>query len=405
MITEPLAAKSAALYFHVPFCRAKCGYCAFHSVPISRVPQDEMDAVVDAALARARRLAERFSVRDFSTAYIGGGTPTALPFPTLRRLLEGARSMSGVRGFREWTVEANPESLDSDVLGLFGDMGVDRISLGVQSMDGAVLKSCGRVTLPSQIDRALDMLAAAWKGRLSVDLIAGLPGQTPEGLKADVGRAILSGAGHLSVYELTLEDGTPLERSVREGRAMLPSDERACDLWAAAKDGCEAAGLVRYEVSNWSRPGQECLHNETYWRVGGTWIGAGPSAVSSLPQAGGWTLRIEEGRDHAAYVRDPGGAAREERVPPATAAFESVMTAFRTRKGLDSSAFEARFGMPPEKLFGGAFGKWKDFIVPGERGSAPSDRMMDILNRFLVDCLEELEHTAPDGPPQPGGLS
>jgi oxygen-independent coproporphyrinogen III oxidase len=400
-----VSCRTAALYIHVPYCRAKCGYCAFHSLPISCAQTAEVDMVMDAALRRARSLLERFSVTEFSTAYIGGGTPTALPFSTLRRLLEGTRSMAGERGFSEWTVEANPESLDAQRMSLFADAGVDRISLGVQSTEGSVLRACGRVTTPLDIERALEMLSARWKGRFSVDLIAGLPGQTPDGLRSDIERAAAAGAGHISVYELTVEEGTTIASDLRDGRLQLPSDEEACALWSAAKEACETAGFIRYEVSSWAFPGQECRHNQTYWKVGGSWVGAGPSAVSSFPGDGGRTLRIEEGRDHAAYCVDPGSIAREEEIPPATAAFEAVMTAFRTREGLDTEAFEARFGVPPESLFGKSFARWKDWLVLGQRGPAPSDRLLDILNRFLVDCLDELDHAAPGSLPHRGCLS
>jgi len=347
-------------------------------------------------------LADRFSISGYTTAYVGGGTPTALPLFLLSRLLKGIAELGGNRGFREWTVEANPESLTSDTLSLFADLGVDRISLGIQSREAAALAAVERITKPAQIYRALELVSTEWKGGFSADLIAGLPGQTPKGLQSDIEDVVSAGADHLSIYELTLEEGTPLAFNVRRGSVQLPKEALAEDLWEAAKEGCASAGLARYEVSNWARPGSECLHNMQYWRSG-AWIGAGPSAVSSFPLQGGGSLRIEEGRDHEAYIRNSGSLAREEKIPPVTAAFETIMMAFRTRDGIDEQAFQERFGVALEELLGETLKKWGILLLRGVRGPAPSDRLLDILNRFLLDCMEELERTAAGRPEFLGG--
>lgn len=380
------------LYIHVPYCAGKCGYCSFHSLPLGACPDFEPERMTTALLARARALADRFGVPGFGTAYIGGGTPTALRPSALRTLLEGAARLRPGTSFREWTVEANPESLSALTLRILEDAGVDRISLGFQSGREEALRGAGRSAGVSEGLRALET-AAAWKGRLSVDLMIGLPGQDPEGVRADIERAAAAGAEHLSIYGLTVEEGTPLEAAVREGSVDLPSEEIEADIWSAVAEACGSAGYLRYEVSNWARPGAECRHNLNYWR-GGVWIGTGPSAVSSVPLPDGGTLRIQETRDHEAYLRDPGACAREEIVPPATAAFEAVMTAFRTREGLDSAAFRGRFGYYPEDLLSDTFAKWGALLEPGLRGPAPSDRLLDILNPFLLDCLSEMEGRA-----------
>lgn len=345
-----------------------------------------------ALLERARALAERFGVSDFATAYIGGGTPTALRPAILRTLLEGAARLGSGASFREWTIEANPESLSVETLRILKDAGVDRISLGFQSGQEEALRGAGRNAGASEGLRALET-AAVWKGRLSVDLMIGLPGQDPEGVRADIERAAAAGAEHLSIYGLTVEEGTTLEASVRDGSLALPTEDRETELWSAVTEACGSAGYLRYEVSNWARPGAECRHNQNYWR-GGAWIGSGPSAVSSAPLQDGSTLRIQETRDHGAYLQDPGAFAREEIIPPATAAFEAVMTAFRTREGLDSGAFRDRFGASPEDMLPRTFAKWSVFLETGPRGPAPSDRLLDILNPFLLDCLSEMEGRA-----------
>ena len=356
-----------------------------------------------AILERARVLADRFGAASFSTAFVGGGTPTALGPEALRVLLAGISALSEREGYREWTVEANPESLDREVLYILRDSGVDRISLGFQSGEPEALKRAGRFAEPDAGLRALELAAGSWDGRLSVDLMVGLPGQTPEGIYADIARAAAAGAAHLSLYGLTIEEGTPLAVSVRKNPEILPSEELDRELSAAVREACGSAGLYRYEVSNWARPGSECLHNLNYWRSG-SWIGVGPSAVSSFPMADGGTLRIEESRDHASYLAGAEGCAREERISPDLAAFETVMMAFRTREGLDSGAFRRRFGANPEGLLAGSLEKWRDFLEAGPLGPAPSDRLLDILNPFLLDCMDELERAAARGAPGSGGL-
>jgi len=358
--------------------------------------------MAEAALGRAAALAERFEADSFSSAYVGGGTPTALGSKALRALLAGVEALGGGTGFREWTVEANPESLSAETLTILSDSGVDRLSLGYQSGQAPALGAAGRYADPAAGIRALELAAASWKGRLSVDLMVGLPGQDPEGLRADIARASAAGAEHLSLYGLTVEEGTPLEAAVGTRTVILPTEEADSELWSAVREACSAAGFARYEVSNWARPGAECRHNLNYWR-GGAWIGAGPSAVSSVPLADGGTLRILETRDHEDYLRDAGAAAEEEHVPPALAAFEAVMTAFRTREGLDAGAFGDRFGAAPEVLLSHTFEKWAAFLESGPRGPAPTDRLLDILNPFLLDCMEEMERPVSIRDRCPGG--
>lgn len=402
MIPPELRPDRSGLYIHVPYCAGKCGYCAFHSKPLTACPESEPVLMVAATLGRARSLAARFKADSFSSAFIGGGTPTALGPDALRGLLAGVAALGGDTGFLEWTVEANPESLSEDMFRILSDSGVDRISLGYQSGQERALRAAGRCADPAAGIRALDLTAAVWKGRLSVDLIIGLPGQDPEGVRTDIARAVAAGAEHLSVYGLTVEEGTPLQAAVGDRSIILPSEDVDSELWSAVRDACSAAGFERYEVSNWARPGAECRHNLNYWR-GGAWIGAGPSAVSSVPLADGGTLRIQETRDHEAYLRDAGASAEEEYVRPALAAFEAVMTAFRTREGLDAVAFRNRFGADPELVLSRTFEKWAAFLEAGSRGPAPSDRLLDILNPFLLDCMEEMEKPAFSRGRSPGG--
>jgi oxygen-independent coproporphyrinogen III oxidase len=401
----------SALYVHVPVCASKCSYCDFFSLPASSLPEGFETELVEATLDRASRLAERFGSASFDTLYVGGGTPTMLPPAAMDRLLSGLSSLAGGR-LREWTVEANPDSLGPAILEVFVRRGVTRLSLGVQSLDAEELRLLGRRHGP---EAALESLHLAAEGglALSADLIAGVPRRDvgcggASGLRrggeklARYARELFdAGVRHLSVYDLTLEEGTPLA----ESRAALafPSEDEAYDSRLLLENALSSLGMRRYEVSNYSVPGAECLHNLKYWRMD-SYIGAGPGAVSTIATAGGGSLRIEEARTLSGY-RDAASRASESMIAPVDAAFETMMMAFRCVFGLDLDSFERRFGLPAEALVGRTLAAWAEHVIPGaslggieqqeaadiRRSIALDGRGLDILDRFLVSCLEEIE--------------
>jgi oxygen-independent coproporphyrinogen III oxidase len=401
-----------ALYIHVPICASKCAYCDFYSLPASALPRGFEDALVEQTLDRARALAARFGASEIKTVYIGGGTPTMLSANGMDSLLRGiAGIVGGGVGRRplEWTVEANPDSLGEEGLRLMADRGVTRLSVGVQSLDSRELALLGRRHSPAAALAAL-RLAASSGLELSADLITGIPRPklefwaSREGGLASFARAIVdAGASHISVYDLTIEEGTPI--AARKDLAFPTEDEaweERCLLQAALSE----RGLRRYEVSNYSRPGRECFHNLAYWRMD-SYIGAGPGAVSTLAREDGGSLRIEEAKDARNYRESE---ARETTIAPRDAAFETIMMSFRTVFGLDLEAFQRRFGRKAEELIGESLSRWSTRIVagspwpiadgraaslptPGREDANPAldGEGLDILNRFLGDCLVEIE--------------
>lgn len=431
--TAPAWSPPRSLYVHVPFCRSKCAYCDFHSGPLAAAPEGLAARIVEASLERIDALAARFgsaqeaaagaaSLRGagrgsrFDTVYVGGGTPTVLPRPLLARLLEGLAERAGSP--REWTVEANPESLDAEALAIFRGAGATRISLGVQSLDDGLLRLLGRPADAAACETAL-RLAASSGLAFSADLMAGLPRKTR--LRDEAARLLELGAGHVSVYDLVLEEGTPLEALLRRGELELPGEDEAADERGELEDFLASKGFRRYEVSNYAPPGAESLHNLAYWRMD-SYLGVGPGAVSTLQAAGppGASLRIEEELSLEAYAA--GGAAGgatgdamggamglETEIPPREAAFEAVMMGFRTVFGVDARAFEARFGFGPGAFVGKSLRAWAERLVPaapwpeGCPGPAPrlsgelalDGRGLDLLNRFLQDCLGETEGPSP----------
>ena len=247
-------------YFHVPFCRSKCGYCAFYSLP--GAPPELMDAFL-------KHLEQTFfPAAPAETVYIGGGTPTFLPAAQLERLLELIRTRLAPPAGTEISCEANPETLDPEKVTLLRRH-VSRISLGVQSFDPAVRGNIGRNCSGEALERALELVAAAGFPHWNMDLIFALPGQTPEAFFAGAERAIAAGADHISCYALTAEENAALR--------LPENDDLAAEMMPDIARFMGEHGFPRYEISSFARPGAECRHNCNVW-CGGVLEGVGPGA-------------------------------------------------------------------------------------------------------------------------------
>jgi len=322
-------------------------------------------------------------------------------------------------------MEANPESLDEEALDMAEAAGVTRVSLGVQSLDDDLLSRLGRIASSGVALGALRRAAARPGLRVSADLISGLPRKTGPsgGLASEVSALLEAGVGHLSIYDLSLEEGTKLHAEVESGRFSLPDPDEALDERLAAEAVLGKAGFRRYEVSNFAPDGSESLHNLIYWHMD-SYLGAGPGAVSTLVPSGspgpasgrlsgdGSSLRIEEGRMVSGRGQE---SARETPLGPRDSIFEALLMAYRTIFGLDEGAFRARFGLSSEALIGRTRAAWKERLHPAAPWPAalaapaadgPSLALdpegLDLLNRFLVDCLSELETSLPEDAGLPG---
>jgi oxygen-independent coproporphyrinogen-3 oxidase len=340
-------AEAPGLYVHVPFCARACPYCDFDFV-VGRDPP--VTAFVEALEVerRARGLALGSPVR---TVYVGGGTPSLLGPAGLRALLRWIDASFDARAAVERTVELNPEHVDEALLDALVEGGVDRVSLGVQSLVPAALAQLGRVHEAARAAAALR--AAVGRGlRVSADLIVGWPGQRAASLRADVEGLLATGVEHVSIYALTIEAGTPWEALVRRGRRRAPDSDAQARRLAEAAALLEAAGLRHYEVASYARPGAEARHNLGYW----TWrdyVGLGPSAASAWHATDGSVERRTNARGFARWRADPGagpepgdaapGAPTSERLDPVAAAAEGLWLGLRALEGVDVAAFLRRF--------------------------------------------------------------
>ncbi|MFA5094582.1 MAG: radical SAM family heme chaperone HemW [Candidatus Omnitrophota bacterium] len=260
-----------SLYIHIPFCARKCAYCDFYSVVYDKA---RAEAYVDVVCRQISRI-------DWpvSTIFIGGGTPTVLETPVLGRLLGSLKKLS--RGHREFTVEANPESLTPDKIGLMLDMGVNRLSIGVQSFNDIKLKRLGRL---HNAKRARDSVVAAGKKgfrNISADLIFGAPDETLESCERELREAVRLPVKHLSCYCLSYERGTPLFDERKKGIVVPVDEECSAKMYAYAMSYLPKNGFAHYEVSNFAAKGYRCMHNINYWD-NNEYMGIGPSAASCI---------------------------------------------------------------------------------------------------------------------------
>lgn len=268
------------VYIHVPFCRSKCSYCDF--VSVAGASDRLVGAVGEAIRNDVRRWGACALPGVVETVYVGGGTPTHVAEETLR-ILRASRRHLPLREAAEITVEANPESLSAELAERLVQMGAKRLSLGVQSFDDTVLRLLGRPHDAEQASRAAAAVAGAGMS-LSIDLMCGVPGQTVTSWQETLDRTLQTGAAHVSVYPLSLEEGTPLAVAVDTGLVEEPDPDTAADMMVLAEEVLTRAGLDRYEVANYARAGHEAKHNLAYW-TGRQYLGIGPAAHGMLDAA------------------------------------------------------------------------------------------------------------------------
>lgn len=318
------------LYIHVPFCIHKCSYCDFYSL----AGRGELKAAfVQAVLAEAAA----YPGESFQTLYLGGGTPSLLGPELLSRLIRGLREQFDLSRLKEATMEANPDSATPDLLDCARSLGFTRTSIGVQSFNDAELTRVGRVHNADQAKTAIKKVQTLGFPEISVDLIAGLPGQTWSTLGDSLRQVADSGINHVSLYCLALEEGTPLAQSIP---ANLPSEEQQVELFNQGTAYLEGLGFTHYEISNFARHGHECQHNLIYWR-GGEYLGLGPAAASH--QNG---KRFRNRADLEAYIDNPTGQTENvEVLNIIEKAGEEAMLRLRLlEEGLNITGLDEKYG-------------------------------------------------------------
>ena len=332
------------LYIHIPFCKAKCAYCDFYSLAHS---EEKMDAYMAALLRHLEEVAPRAAGMQVDTVYFGGGTPSYLGAARLCRILQTVLRLYDVARDAEITLEANPDSAgDWKELRKLRRAGFNRLSLGVQSTDDALLRRIGRVHTYEQVQQAVMAARKAKFTNLSLDLIYGLPGQTMEDWQRTLADAVALGPEHLSCYGLKLEEGTPLWQ--QRQTLTLPDDDAQADMYLYTVAALGEMGYEQYEISNFAKSGKESRHNLKYWRME-EYAGFGPGAHSDF---GG--VRYGYVRDIDSYIAGRLVLSESETDSTLARDYEYVMLSLRTAAGIDRQTFEKRYRQrfqPMETLF------------------------------------------------------
>ena len=371
--------KPLGLYLHIPFCKSKCAYCDFYSLPHS---EEKMDAYTAALIRHLEEVAPRCAAHTADTVYFGGGTPSYLGEKRLTKLLKTVKKRYHVAADAEITLEANPDSAgDWKALRALRRAGFNRVSLGVQAADDGLLRRIGRVHTWDQVLSSVAAARMAGFDNLSLDLIYGLPGQTMAAWQDTLRAAAALETQHISCYGWKVEPGTPLWQQ-RES-ADIPDDDAQADMYLWTVDYLEKQGYAQYEISNFARPGYESRHNLKYWTLG-EYAGFGPGAHSDM---GG--VRFAYERDLDGYIAGELRLSEMEEIAPLDRDLEYIMLSLRTVQGIDSAYFQRQFRQkfqPMEELL--AQYEVHGLAARTERGWRLTPRGFFVSNAIIVSLQE-----------------
>jgi len=329
------------LYIHWPFCQAKCPYCDFNSHVSNEIDQSQW---LNAYLTEINRYAELLPGRVLNSVYFGGGTPSLMQPELVAAMMARIRQCWTLANDLEVTLEANPGSVEAGRFQGYAEAGVSRISMGFQALNDADLRRLGRIHTVSEARAAYD-IARTYFDRVSFDLIYARQNQSLDDWKSELREALDMAADHLSLYQLTIEQGTAFgDRYARGSLRGLPGDDLSADMYQATQDICETAGLPAYEVSNHAKPGAESRHNLIYWNYG-DYIGIGPGAHGRITIGGRHATVAWSSPERWLRAVDQGSGDKSvEALAPRDQANEYLMMGLRIRDGIDRARFESLAG-------------------------------------------------------------
>ncbi len=393
--------KELEIYIHIPFCVRKCAYCDFLSAPADKETRGRYVEALKQEIRESRKLGETYEV---STVFVGGGTPSLLEGRQLAEILRELRDDFSVREQAEITVECNPGTLDGDKLKSFRDLGVNRLSLGLQSAQNEELRLLGRIHTWEEFLESFRLTREAGFSNVNVDLMFGLPGQTQKSWRDTLNRVLDLEPEHISAYSLILEEGTPFFRQYgeraedsheksgqetmagvsekkgapREPFPGLPDEDTERQMYEDARERLEAAGFVRYEISNFAKPGRECRHNLGYWRRE-EYKGFGIGAASLL---GGCRFRNQE--KLGPYLQGQFAVTDWEELTPADDLSETMFLGLRTRQGVRLTREMRRIYQKELERY-----QRQGFLLEEKGFLRLTDRGIDVSNWILADFLIE----------------
>jgi len=364
-----------SIYVHLPWCVRKCPYCDFNSHErAGELPEREY---VQALVADLEGLLPSVWGRRVSSVFIGGGTPSLFSPESIDALLSAIRARVALEPGAEVTLEANPGTAEAGRFRGYREAGVNRLSLGIQSFSDAKLAALGRIHSAHEARRAIEMAQASFEN-VNLDLMYGLPEQTPEEARADVREGLTFATTHLSAYQLTLEPNTVFYRRP----PPLPAHDETADMQLAVEEALGAAGFEHYETSAFARPGRRCRHNLNYWEFG-DYLGLGAGAHGKVSFADRVT-RHERAKQPREYLAQAGSVV-EKPIPARELPFEFMLNALRLVEGVPAALFEERTGLPAATVT-------RKLALARERGlleeEAPRIRPTERGRRFLNELLQ-----------------
>lgn len=373
------------LYFHIPFCVKKCRYCDFLSGPAD---EETKAAYMRALRQETEGRAGEYGDHRVVSVFLGGGTPSVVDPEQMAELLSTVRKCYCLEQDAEITVEINPGTADGEKLEKYRQSGVNRLSIGLQSADEEELKRLGRIHTAEEFRETYRAAVTAGFDNINVDLMSGLPGQTPESWRGTLS-AVLSltpRPAHISAYSLILEEGTPLFEMARQGKLKLPDEDADRLMYHETDVILRKAGYRRYEISNYARPGFECRHNCGYW-TRREYLGFGIGAASLVGET-----RFRNGDSLTDYLEHPLHCREKaQRLSPAEQMEEFMFLGLRLTDGVDPRGFEERFGSRLQDIYGQVIEKNKKDGLLEERGGgrrlALTERGMDLSNYVMAQFL------------------
>lgn len=378
--------RQKGIYIHIPFCISKCIYCDFCSAPADDETKEHyVNALCREITAAGERAAADGDNRKISTIFFGGGTPSILHSALLVQIMNTVRAAFNVADDAEITVECNPGTLNRSKLATYRDIGVNRLSIGLQSPNNRELKNLGRIHTYEQFEESYIAARLAGFDNINVDIMSAIPNQTLAGYEDNLRKVIALNTEHISAYSLIVEEGTPLYKMVeRTHGRILPSEDEDREMYAMTKAMLAEAGYSRYEISNYAKPGRECRHNISYWERA-DYLGFGAAAASLLRKR-----RFTNTYDVASYIAGPIDNHSEEQLLDINDEMEEYMfLGLRMMKGVDTERFGKLFGRSYDELYGDITARQieQGLMVRDESRVKLTDIGIDISNTVMAEFM------------------
>ncbi|MCL2761255.1 MAG: radical SAM family heme chaperone HemW [Desulfuromonadales bacterium] len=375
-----------SIYIHIPFCLKKCSYCDFNSVVASEV---DIESYIHLVTEEMRQYHELIPLTRAKTLYFGGGTPSLLSQTQVLKIIEAARTFYCLTDDAEITLEVNPGTITRDSLKGYKEAGVNRLSIGVQSLDDGILEFLGRLHKADDGKKAVDYAYKAGFNNIGVDLIHSIPGQFLKNWEKTLEEAVNLGVPHISAYSLTVEPGTPLDASVDTGMVTLLDDDLSADMFELTEEVLERAGFEHYEISNFCKSGYSSKHNRVYW-TRGNYLGFGAGGHSFLDITG-YGARWENLQDIVKYKESVIKTDRPQIFPVSekNAMGEFFFLGLRLLSGVNLDRFRERFNTGAETLFGSAMDKFYSLGLLQKQGAniKLTKKGVSLANQVLMEFV------------------